>query len=204
MTGSTHSPHDGHTDPGTTALVVVDMQHDFASPKGSLFVQGGDTILDAVNAAIASARDDGSFIVYTQDWHPASTPHFIPDGGVWPVHCVRDTWGAQLCDGLTIEGPVVRKGTGGEDGYSGFSMRDPESGAEMQTELDDLLRRRSITHVTVIGLAFDVCVKATALDAVANGYATTVLLDLTRPVQLQPGDSERAAIELTNAGVTVR
>ena len=82
----------------------------------------------------------GSPVVYTQDWHPPSTPHFAKDGGIWPVHCVADTWGAQLHPDLVVRGPVVRKGTGGEDGYSGFSMRDPETGETSPTELDGLLR----------------------------------------------------------------
>ncbi len=187
----------------STALVVVDMQNDFADQAGSLFVTGGDDIVTTVNTEIAAATDAGAFVVYTQDWHPPTTPHFADQGGVWPVHCVRDTWGAELRPDLTVSGPIVRKGTGGEDGYSGFTMRDPESGEETATELDALLRDQSISDVVVVGLAFDVCVKATALDAAANGYATTVLLDASRSVQLQPGDSERAAVELTRADVAV-
>jgi len=85
---------------GSTALIVVDMQNDFAHPDGSLFVEGGDTLLDRINGEISAARAAGGVIVLTQDWHPASTPHFVPDGGVWPVHCVAGTWGAALVDGL--------------------------------------------------------------------------------------------------------
>lgn len=188
----------------TTALVVVDMQHDFASPDGSLFVDGGDKIIADVNAEIAEAVEAGSFVVYTQDWHPETTPHFVTDGGVWPVHCVRDTWGAALCHELEVVGPVVQKGTNGEDGYSGFTMRDPVTGEERPTELDGLLSDRSITEVVVVGLALDVCVKATALDAASNGYAVTVPAELSRAVNLEPGDSERAIAELKAAGCRVR
>ncbi len=186
-----------------SALVVVDMQHDFASPKGSLFVQGGDDVVAKVNAQITRANDAGAFVVYTQDWHPERTPHFITDGGVWPVHCVRDTWGAALCENLDVVGPIVQKGTNGEDGYSGFTMRDPESGEELATELDGLLADRSITDVIVVGLALDVCVRATALDAVANGYSVSVLAEATRPVDLEPGDGERTIVELEAAGCRI-
>jgi len=99
---------------------------------------------------------------------------------------------------------VVRKGVGGEDGYSGFTMRDPETGHEVPTELETLLRADGTTAVVVVGLALDVCVKATALDAVANGYETTVLFDQSAAVNLQPGDDEAAVAEMQAAGITVR
>ncbi len=183
------------------ALVVVDMQNDFADPAGSLFVAGGDAIVEPVNAMIRATLESDGFVVYTQDWHPPTTPHFVDDGGVWPVHCVRDTWGAELHPGLEVHGPVVRKGTGGEDGYSGFSMRDPASGAEQPTELDDVLRQEGVTDLTVVGLAFDVCVKATALDGLTNGYHVTVPVEASASVNLAEGDHDRAAAELAEAGV---
>jgi nicotinamidase/pyrazinamidase len=185
------------------ALVVVDVQHDFAHPDGGLYVQGGEAVVDAVNREVRRAREAGALVVYTQDWHPPRTPHFDTDGGVWPVHCVQDTWGAALHHELEVDGPVVRKGTGGEDGYSGFSVRDPETGEEGATELDRVLRVRGIEEVMVVGLAQDVCVRATALDAVERGYRTTLLLDATAPVEQQPGDGARAVEELQQAGVAV-
>lgn len=197
------SPHTNTGDAAygaSTALIVVDMQHDFADPSGSLFVAGGDHIVPTVNNHIAQAVEAGSFVVYTQDWHPNETPHFVTGGGVWPVHCVRDTWGAALCDDLALAGPVVRKGTNGEDGYSGFTMRDPLTGDEQPTELNELLVERSITDVVVVGLALDVCVKATALDAVANGYSVAVVVDAVRAVELEAGDGSRAISELNAAG----
>ncbi len=186
-----------------TALLVVDVQNDFAEPAGSLYVAGGDGILPAVNREIAAARDAGALVVYTQDWHPASTPHFEKDGGVWPVHCVGGTWGAELHPGLDVDGPTVKKGTGGEDGYSGFSTRDPETGAEARTGLAELLAERDIERVVVVGLALDYCVQATALDAARLGLDTTVLLEATRPVELEAGDGERAVAALADAGVAV-
>src|SRR5919202_293409 len=95
---------------GATALVVTDVQNDFADPAGNLSVPGGADVVAAVNREIAEAREAGGLVVYSQDWHPESTPHFAKDGGVWPVHCVMESWGAQLHPDLDADGPVVRKG----------------------------------------------------------------------------------------------
>src|SRR4249920_441833 len=100
----------------STALLVVDMQNDFADPAGSLAVRDGAAVVPVLDAQIRAAREAGATIVYTQDWHPESTPHFAKDGGIWPVHCVQDTWGAELHPDLLVEGEVVRKGSNGEDG----------------------------------------------------------------------------------------
>ncbi|MFI5262380.1 MAG: isochorismatase family protein [Candidatus Limnocylindrales bacterium] len=186
-----------------TALIVVDVQNDFADPRGSLAVAGADAVVIAADREIAAARAAGSLVVYTQDWHPAHTPHFAADGGTWPVHCVRDTWGAAFHDALAVDGPVVRKGSNGEDGYSGFTMRDPVSGDTTPTELAELLHQRAIERVVVIGLATDYCVRATAIDARALGFATTVVRDAIAAVDLQPGDGERALAELVTSGVAV-
>lgn len=186
------------------ALVVVDMQNDFADPSGSLFVDGGDQIVAPINALTASARSSGATVVLTQDWHPPQTPHFVADGGVWPAHCVRSTWGAELHPDLSTDADaIIRKGTRGEDGYSAFSMADPVTGARSSTGLEALLRSRKITTVIVVGLAADVCVKATALDAMEAGFDTSVPWDLTRPVELEVGDGDRARADLVTAGVRV-
>ena len=190
----------GPFDPAT-ALLVIDVQNDFADPGGSLAVAGGEAIIPELNRQIAAARGAGAFVAYTQDWHPASTPHFARDGGIWPVHCVMDTWGAELHPALVVDGPAIRKGSHGEDGYSGFTMRDPVSGLETRTELDGLLRAAGVERVVIGGLATDYCVKATALDAIGLGYETTVLLDGIRAVDLAPGDGDRALAELAGAGV---
>ena len=186
-----------------TGLIVVDLQNDFADPAGSLSVSGGAAILPTINAEIAAATANGAIVVYTQDWHPESTPHFARDGGIWPVHCVAGTWGAELHPELIVDGPRVRKGTNGEDGYSGFTMRDPVSGETSPTELEGLLLERGVGRVVVCGLATDYCVKATALDAIRLGFETALLVDAVRPVDLAPGDGERAIEEMTSAGVTV-
>lgn len=185
----------------STALVVVDVQNDFADPAGSLAVAGGEAIVPFVDARIDEARAAGALVAYTQDWHPEHTPHFAPDGGTWPVHCVRGTWGAELHPALTIAGPIVRKGSNGEDGYSGFSMRDPTTGETAPTELAGLLRARGVSEVVVCGLATDYCVVATALDALALGFATALLLEGIRAVDLEPGDGARAIERMAAAGV---
>lgn len=188
-----------------TALVVVDLQNDFADSAGSLAVVGGEDVIASVNREVRDAIEAGALIVATQDWHPGSTPHFAKDGGVWPVHCVGGTWGAALAPGfeLPADAPRVRKGTNGEDGYSGFTMRDPESAQETSTELEGLLRRRGIERVVVAGLATDYCVLATALDAVRLGFAVGLVADGVAAVNLQPHDGDRAMSEMAEAGVVI-
>jgi nicotinamidase/pyrazinamidase len=188
-----------------TALVVVDVQNDFADPSGSLFVPGGDEAIEFINAEIADAAGQGALLVYTQDWHPESTPHFEKDGGIWPVHCVGGTWGAEFHPELhVVDGALfIKKGQGGEDGYSAFGMRDPITGEESSTGLADHLRRRGIEKVVVVGLALDYCVKGSALDARTAGFGTVLLADGTRAVDLAPGDGVRAAAALATAGIEV-
>jgi nicotinamidase/pyrazinamidase len=205
------TPHEGPwqlDDPDTrydprVALVVVDVQNDFADPAGSLAVNGGDEIVPKVNGEVARALGGGSVVAYTQDWHPTHTPHFAQDGGVWPVHCVAGTWGAGLHPGLLVEGPIVQKGTRGEDGYSGFTMRNPAGGIPIPTELDAILSKGGAKRIVVCGLATDYCVQATALDAVRLGYETAVLLEAVRAVDLQPGDGDRAIETMRAAGVSL-
>ena len=186
-----------------TALVVVDVQNDFADSAGSLHVPLGEQVPGPIDELVTAALDAGAMVAYTQDWHPASTPHFAKDGGIWPVHCLSGSWGAALHPSLVVRGPIVRKGVNGEDGYSGFTMRDTGTGETIPTELAGMLAGRGIERVIVCGLATDYCVSATALDAVSLGLATTVLLDLVRAVDLAPGDGDRALAAMTAAGVVL-
>lgn len=186
-----------------TALIVVDVQNDFADPLGSLFVPGGGEVVAAANAEIVRALAGGAFVYYTQDWHPSTTPHFETEGGPWPVHCVKETWGAELHPRLLVAGPVIRKGANGEDGYSGFTQRDPVSGETVPTPLAGLLADQGARRVVVVGLAFDYCVSATALDAAALGHETSVLLAATAAVEATPGDEDRVAGDLRRAGVVL-
>jgi nicotinamidase/pyrazinamidase len=186
----------------TTALLVVDVQNDFADPSGNLYVQGGEEVIGFINEQIHTAREAGATIVYSQDWHPESTPHFEKDGGIWPVHCVADTHGAAFHPELDVidDAVFIKKGIGGEDGYSAFHLRDPVTGEESSTGLADKLE--DIEEAAVVGLALDYCVKETALDA-AKLYRTTLLADGTRPVNLAIGDAARAVAEMVDAGVSV-
>lgn len=204
MTSTAASPTRRY-DP-TTALVVVDVQNDFADPEGGLYVGGGEEVVEVANREIATAREAGALVVYTQDWHPPETPHFAKDGGDWPVHCVRDTWGAKFHPDLEVldDAPVVRKGVDGGDGYSGFSVRDPVSGEESATELGRHLEEAGIRRVVVVGLAGDVCVKATALDARQQGYEVVLPETATRMVGQDEGDREAAVAAMREAGVDVR
>jgi nicotinamidase/pyrazinamidase len=185
-----------------TALLVIDVQNDFADAKGGLYVDAGEEVVVPVNLEVTAARNAGATVVYTQDWHPETTPHFQKDGGIWPVHCVGGTWGAELHPDLFVEGPVVRKGTGGEDGYSGFSVRDPVSGESAATQLQSLIPT-GVRRLVVVGLAGDYCVKETALDGVQLGYDVAVPLRLTRFVNLTAGDDEKSVADLQEAGVVV-
>ncbi len=188
-----------------TALIVVDVQNDFASPEGSLYVRDGETVIPFINAQVEAATAGGSVVVFTQDWHPPSTPHFVTGGGPWPVHCVAGSPGSAFHPALTVaeDATVLRKGVGGEDGYSAFTLLDPATGAASATGLADRLKDAGITRVVVVGLALDYCVRATAVDAVQSGFETTVLADGTRAVDLRAGDGPRAVVAMVGVGVIV-
>ena len=184
------------------ALLVVDVQNDFADPGGSLYVRGGGEVVPVINAEIERALGAGATIAYSQDWHPEITPHFQKDGGMWPVHCVQETWGAELHPGLVVakDHVLIRKGIGGEDGYSAFSVSDPESGEAWETELGQALRERAVKRVMVCGLATDYCVVETITDARARHLDVTVLLPGIRAVDVHEGDGERALERMRDVG----
>jgi nicotinamidase/pyrazinamidase len=185
-----------------TALAVVDLQNDFAHPDGSLYVRGGERLVPTINRLVALAQAGESIVVYSRDWHPDRTPHFKKYGGVWPVHCVRGTWGAELVADLAVVSPAlfVHKGTGGEDGYSAFTVRDPTSDERHATGLDVALRRLGVERLVIAGIATDYCVRSTALDALARGFQPVVVRDAVAAVDLKPGDGERALEEIAAHG----
>jgi nicotinamidase/pyrazinamidase len=176
------------------ALVVVDYQNDFASPGGALSVSGGDAIAGRINELMRSG--DYDLVVATRDWHPPDHGSFTDQGGIWPVHCVQDSEGAELhpdLDAAAVD-VIVDKGQDRDtEGYSGFDG----------TALGELLRERGIDQVTVVGLATDYCVKHTALEALQEGFTVTVDTTAVRGVDVEPGDSDRALAELRAAGAVL-
>ena len=180
-------PEQGGPTMPATALIAVDVQHDFL-PGGALGVPDGDLVVRPLVRA-ARAVD---LVVKTRDAHTADHCSFTEQGGIWPVHCVAGTRGAQLHPAIAaLDGPLVEKGTTqGADAYSGFDG----------TRLAELLREAGVTHVLVGGLATDYCVKATVLDALAAGFQTTVLADAIAAVDVQEGDGRRALDDMVAAG----
>ena len=176
------------------ALIIVDYQNDFARPDGALSVPAGEEVADHINALARSG--DYELVLATRDWHPPDHGSFTEQGGIWPVHCVQGTPGAELHPALDTEpvDAIVDKGQDpGTEGYSAFDA----------TSLAETLRARGVDAVTVVGLATDYCVKNTALDALREGFAVRVDRAGIRGVDVQPGDSERALEELAAAGATV-
>lgn len=195
------------------ALILVDLQYDFC-PGGALAVPRGDETIEVANRLLPHFET----VVATQDWHPAdhasfATQHAGKQPGevidlagapqvLWPPHCVQGSRGAELHDGLIRARitKVFHKGTDRTiDSYSGFF----DNGHLKSTGLGDWLSARGITQVYVLGLATDYCVKATAIDACQLGFATTVIADGCRAVELAPGDGERAFAAMRAAGAAV-
>ena len=181
------------------ALIVVDVQNDFCE-GGSLAVTGGTAVARAITQYMAGSDGRYDHLVATQDCHVDPGAHFSarPDyAASWPAHCVASTQGAEFCPELDAGRfeEVFRKGEYAA-AYSGFEGTSP-SGATLLS----WLKERNVTEVDIAGLATDYCVRATALDAAAAGFATTVLLDLTAAVNERTVD---AAIDsMRAAGITV-
>ena len=194
------------------ALIVVDIQNDFC-PGGALAVNKGDEIIPYVNALMTSKKYD--LIIATKDWHPSSHKSFAHNnykkeyelfelGGLpqvmWPSHCVQGSRGADFHPDLESASinKTFYKGTNPEvDSYSGFFDNDKKS----STGLDAYLRSQNVDRVDVVGLALDYCVKATALDAQALGFKTSVILSATAAVNLNPEDGQIAQEELVSKDV---
>jgi nicotinamidase/pyrazinamidase len=176
------------------ALLVIDFQNDFC-PGGALAVPHGDEIAPHVKELIDSGRFD--YVFATRDWHPADHDSFEAQGGPWPPHCVQDSEGAELHPSLDRSkiDVVVDAGFRPDlEGYSGFE----------ETDLERALRERGVDEVTVVGLATDYCVRATALDALREGFDVTIDTAAVRGIDVQPGDSQRALDELRAAGADIR
>jgi nicotinamidase/pyrazinamidase len=199
-----------------TGVIVVDVQADFTEHKsGSLAVPGTDAqYVSDVETAIRRCLDQGYFIYFTQDWHPAHHVSFFTNNPgaeplqiieiegrpqvMWPPHCVQGTDGAEIL--ISAEGPIrrVRKGMDPKfDSYSGFA----DDGGD-QTELEDLLRKDGIEKLLIFGLATDYCVKATAIDAAAAGFKVTVIESLSKGVA--PDTTAKALAEMKAKGIIIK
>ena len=182
------------------ALILVDVQNDFC-PGGALAVQNGDEVVPVLNRYIARFLDVGLPIFATRDWHPVKTSHFKAYGGIWPVHCVQGTHGAEFHPDLKLAPEITIVSAGmapDEDGYSGFLGRDSTG-----TLLAVLLRDRGVERLFVGGLATDYCVKHTVLDGIQQGFQVVLIGDAVRGVNLNPDDSEQAIKEMSAAGAIV-
>jgi nicotinamidase/pyrazinamidase len=178
----------------TRALIVVDVQNDFC-PGGALAVAHGDDVVVPLNNLIREFLERGEPVFKSRDWHPPNTKHFADFGGTWPVHCVQNTRGAEfhpdLIDDIHIR--TISKGLGDEDCYSAFDG----------TDLALQLQRLGVEEIWVGGLATDYCVKSTVLEGLKEGFQVKVIEDAIRPVEMQPGDGERALEEMRSAGAEI-
>jgi nicotinamidase/pyrazinamidase len=175
------------------ALLIVDMQNDFL-PGGALPVEQGEPLVETVNRWIARAVRAGGKIVASRDWHPADHSSFRDQGGPWPKHCVRDTIGARFHPDLELPDNVliISKGT----------ERDREQYSDFETTgLADTLRGDGVRRVWIAGVALDVCVRATALDAIDAGFEVHVIRQATRPIDEAKGVA--TIEELRRAGVLI-
>lgn len=192
------------------ALIIVDVQNDFL-PGGALAVPQGDEAIPVINGLIPQFEH----IIATQDYHPAGhgsfasqhPPHkpgeMIDLHGLqqvlWPDHCVQGTAGAAFAASLELPAKtkIFQKGMDPQvDSYSGFF----DNGKRHSTGLSAYLRTQGVKEVVVTGLAADYCVKFTTLDALSEGFETTLVTTATRGVNLQPQDTDMALQLLQQQG----
>ena len=175
------------------ALLIVDVQRDFC-PGGALAVPDGDAVVPVLNQWIDAARDAGTAIFASRDWHPSDHVSFLEQGGPWPLHCVAETTGAAFHPDLAlpVSATIIDKGTGSQrEAYSAFEG----------TDLAAQLQAAGIERLWVGGLALDYCVRASVLDARRiAGLPVQVILNATRAVEVQPGDGSRALDDMRSAG----
>ncbi len=194
-----------------SALLVVDVQNDFC-PGGKLPVPCGNEVVEPLNRFLKEMWKLNRGVWISLDWHPRKTGHFSKynkNGKGWPVHCVKETKGAELHPKLNLNGHfiLVLKGTKkDEDGYSDFDGMTNIGlgfpGLSGRT-LEKSLKNHQIKRLFVGGLATDYCVKFTVLDALKLGFEVYVLEDAIRAVNVKPGDGERAIEEMRKAGAIV-
>jgi len=181
-----------HLAPGD-ALLIVDVQNDFC-PGGALPIEAGDQVVPVINEWIQKFREHRLPVFASRDWHPKDHLSFEPEGGRWPPHCIQDTPGADFHTGLQLSDSTVIV-------TKGVRFDQDQNSAFDQTGLAHHLQRKGIHRLFVAGLALDVCVLATAVDARNHDFEVVLIADATRPVSA-PGGLEALAV-MRAAGVTV-
>ena len=179
------------------ALLIVDLQNDFC-PGGALQVPDGDRIVGPVNRAAELFASAGLPVLASRDWHPPDTAHFRDYGGLWPLHCVQGTSGADFHPSLRLPAGTIIFSKGinpALDGYSAFEGVTAEG-----VGLDDLLRELGVRKLYVCGLATDYCVVRTVIEALKSRFEVSLLTDAVAGVDLVPGDSASAIKEMLAAG----
>ena len=175
--------------PQTDALIVVDVQNDFL-PGGALPVPNGREAIPVLNQWLGIPD---ILKIASRDWHPPDHCSFKEQGGPWPPHCVRETWGAEFAPGLDVDriDEVVSKATARDkEAYSAFDA----------PETDRLLRERGVRRLWIGGVATEYCVRHTALSALELGYEAFVLEDAIRGIEASPGDCGKAVARMKEAG----
>jgi nicotinamidase/pyrazinamidase len=176
------------------ALLVVDVQNDFC-PGGALAVEGGDKVVEVLNPWIETASKNNLNIYFSRDWHSQRHISFKSEGGQWPPHCVQDTRGAAFHPDLVIPDQALKI-------TKGVRLDTDQNSAFDETGLAQQLRRDGVQGLVIGGLALDVCVKATVLDAIEAGFKAMLLLDATRPVSEEGG--KKALEEMRKAGAAIK
>ncbi|AUW93393.1 nicotinamidase [Sulfobacillus thermotolerans] len=191
---------------GQNALIVVDFQNDFCS-QGTLAVPNAETIIPSIQALLNYFSLQDQPIVLTKDFHPENHVSFQAQGGPWPPHCVQGTVGCQIHPSLTIPEGAAYFYKGFDpavDAYSGFEGFLAESGHISSIGLATWLHRLDVETVYISGLATDYCVRATALDAVTEGFHTIAVTNAIKGVNVRPDDSAKALEDMRQKGVTLQ
>ncbi len=175
------------------ALLIVDVQNDFC-PGGALEIDDGDAVVPVLNRWIRAATSRDLSVYASRDWHPAEHPSFEDQGGDWPPHCIQDTDGARFHPDLELPDSVVKVTKGVRFDQDQYSVLD-------QTGFADRLRRDGVKRLFVGGLALDVCVRASVLQARKEGFEVVLVRDATRPVT--PEGGEKAVREMEDVDVRV-
>jgi nicotinamidase/pyrazinamidase len=180
-----------------SAIIVIDVQRDFCE-GGVLPARYTKNLISPLNIVIQWCIKHRITCVFTRDWHPADHCSFTNQGGPWSPHCVQGTAGAEFAEGLIVPNSALMIDIEKDSNRANMSYSAFES-----TNLETELRARRIGEIVACGIATDYCVKATVLDALRCGFFAKVLTDLIRPIDVHPGDSAVALVEMKSAGAAL-